>query len=293
MRGEEEAVLREEIEKIYECGIRAVCVEARPHDDFCGPGWWHDMDIVLDEARKKDMKVWILDDKHFPTGYANGLIEKKYPERKKLYLACTTADIFGSQHKLTLNIRRMLKPSIGFWQIGDPVDEAERANNRLYAILAVRFREGQKFTEEVLELTGYFDGTFAKLTLPEGQWRIFVLYKTKTDGGNDAYINMIDAESAATQIEGVYQSHYEKYGDEFGKTIAGFFSDEPQFGNVVVYNNWDTQVGRTKMQLPWSMELEENLTKKYGEKLAEALPFLFVDSEEKSLRTKIRYDYMD
>ena len=46
MRGEEEAVLREEMEKIYECGIRAVCLEARPHDDFCGPGWWHDMDII-------------------------------------------------------------------------------------------------------------------------------------------------------------------------------------------------------------------------------------------------------
>ena len=63
MRGEEEAVLREEMEKIYECGIRAVCLEARPHDDFCGPGWWHDMDIILDEAKKKGIKRWILDDR--------------------------------------------------------------------------------------------------------------------------------------------------------------------------------------------------------------------------------------
>lgn len=76
MRGEPEDVIREEIAKISECGIRAVCVEARPHDDFCGPGWWHDMDIVLDEAKKRDMRIWILDDKHFPTGYANGLIEQ-------------------------------------------------------------------------------------------------------------------------------------------------------------------------------------------------------------------------
>ena len=48
------------------------------------------------------MKLWILDDKHFPTGYANGLIEKKYPERKKLYLACTTADIFGGGYELII-----------------------------------------------------------------------------------------------------------------------------------------------------------------------------------------------
>ena len=280
MRGEEEAVLREEMEKIYECGIRAVCLEARPHDDFCGPGWWHDMDIILDEAKKKDMKLWILDDKHFPTGYANGLIEKKYPERKKLYLACTTADIFGGAYERSLNVSRMLKPSIGFWQIGDPVDYAERENNQLYAILAVRYAEGNIFHEEVIDLTENYDGCYVKFTLPKGNWRVFVLYKTRTDGGNDTYINMIDRESAATQIEGVYESHFAKYGSEFGKTIAGFFSDEPQFGNVVVFNNYDVQVGRVKMQLPWSDELQENLTGLYGEGLAKALPFLFVESEE-------------
>lgn len=293
MRGEEESILREEMEKIYECGIRAVCVEARPHDDFCGPGWWHDMDIIIDEAKKRGMKIWILDDKHFPTGYANGLIEKKYPERKKQYLACTTADIFGSRHELTLNISRMLKPSIGYWQIGDPVDYAERANNTLYAVLAVKYSEGNVFTEEVIDLTDTYNGTFAKFTLPEGQWRVFVLYNTKTDGGDDTYINMIDKVSAATQIEGVYESHYEKYGDEFGKTIAGFFSDEPQFGNITVFNNWDVQVGRQKMQLPWSEELNERLTEKYGETLAKALPFLFAETEEQEIRTQIRYDYMD
>ena len=293
MRGEDEAILREEIEKICECGIRAVCVEARPHDDFCGPGWWHDMDIVLDEAKKRGMQVWILDDKHFPTGYANGLIEKKYPERKKFYLACTTADIFGSRHTLTLNVSRMLKPSIGYWQIGDPVDYAERANNKLYAILAARYTEGNVFSEDVIDLTDTYDGTFSKFTLPEGQWRVFVLYNTRTDGGDDTYINMIDAESAATQIEGVYESHYARYADEFGKTIAGFFSDEPQFGNITVFNNYDTQVGRCKMQLPWSEELQERLTVIYGAELPKALPFLFVESDAQALRSKIRFDYMD
>ncbi len=293
MRGEEEAILRNEIEKISECGIRAVCVEARPHDDFCGPGWWHDMDIVIDEAKKRDMQIWILDDKHFPTGYANGLIEKKYPERKKLYLAHTTADIYGGRHQRTLNVSRMLKPNIGYWQIGDPVDYAERANNRLYAILAVRMWEGNVLCEDVVDLMDTFDGTYARFTLPEGQWRVFVLYTTRTDGGDDTYINMIDGVSAATQIEGVYEPHYAKYGDEFGRTIAGFFSDEPQFGNVTVYDKWDVQVGRMKMQLPWSGELEEGLRKRCGSRLPEVLPFLFAETREQNLRSKIRYDYMD
>lgn len=292
MRGEEEEILRREIGKINECGIQAVCVEARPHDDFCGPGWWHDMDIVLDEAKKRGMKVWILDDKHFPTGYAGGLIEKKYPERKKRYLACSVADVFGSQRPVTLNVRRMLKPAIGFWEIGNPVDYAERANNRLMAVVALRFGEGNCFAEDTIDLTDCCREGMAPFTLPEGQWRVHVLYFTRTDGGNDTYINMIDAVSAHTQIEGVYEAHYEHYPEEFGKTIAGFFSDEPQFGNISD-QCFDTKLGKPKMPLPWSDELEAMLTDRYGEDLRRVLPFLFAQSVEKAKEPQIRYDYMD
>ena len=293
MRSEDEATLRREIEKISECGIKAVCVEARPHDDFCGPGWWHDMDIVLDEAKKRDMRVWILDDKHFPTGYANGLIETRYPERKKQYLACTVADVFGASRELTLNVGRMLKPSIGFWEIGDPVDYAERANNRLFALTALRFEEGSRFHEDAIDLTAAVDEQgFARFTLPEGAWRVHALYITRTDGGNPGYINMLDAASAHTQIEGVYEAHYEHYAAEFGKTIAGFFSDEPQFGNISD-QAFDTKLGRKKMPLPWSGEIAAMLKARHGESLNARLPFLFAESAEKVVGPQMRYDYMD
>ena len=71
--GEEEQVLREYMGVIHDCGIGAVCVESRPHPDFCGDKWWKDMDVILEEAKKRDMKVWILDDSHFPTGYLMAL----------------------------------------------------------------------------------------------------------------------------------------------------------------------------------------------------------------------------
>ena len=72
--GEDEATLRKYMEVIHRANCFAVCVESRPHPDFCGPKWWQDMDIILDEARKRNMKVWILDDSHFPTVYANGAL---------------------------------------------------------------------------------------------------------------------------------------------------------------------------------------------------------------------------
>ena len=251
------------------------------------------MDIVLDEARKRDMRIWILDDKHFPTGYANGLIESKYPERKKQYLACTVADVFGAACERTLNVGRMLKPSIGFWEIGNPVDYAERANNRLLALTALRFEEDERFHEDAIDLTACVDADgFARFTLPEGAWRVHALYLTRTDGGNPAYINMLDAASARTQIEGVYEAHYARYADEFGKTIAGFFSDEPQFGNISD-QVFDTKLGKKKMPLPWSDEMAALLNARHGAALNARLPFLFAESADKRIAPQIRYDYMD
>lgn len=294
MRGEEEAILRTEMEKIAECGIGAVCVEARPHKEFCEEGWWHDMDIILDEAKKRDMKVWILDDKHFPTGYANGLIESKYPERKKLYIANSKANVCGYPNRLlSLNIKRMLKPAIGFWEIGDALKNMEeRAKNKLLTVIAVKVAEGRKLHEEVIDLTDTVKGDFAEFSLPEGVWTVYVIFKTRCDGGNDTYINMIDAESAHTQIEGVYEAHYQRYADEFGKTIAGFFSDEPQIGNIAEVC-YDASLGKKKMPLPWSDELEAMLKERYGETYTRYLPFLFQETEEGEKQDRIRADYMD
>ena len=61
IHGEPEETIREYMGAIHRANTGAVCVESRPHPDFLGPQWWHDMDIVLDEARKRGMKIWILD----------------------------------------------------------------------------------------------------------------------------------------------------------------------------------------------------------------------------------------
>lgn len=77
--GEDDETLIREIDAIEKSGVRALCVESRTHEDFCGDGWWHTMDTILSECKRRGMKVWILDDKHFPWGYANGIIPRNIP----------------------------------------------------------------------------------------------------------------------------------------------------------------------------------------------------------------------
>ena len=107
--GETEEVLREYMGAIYDCGIGAVCVEARPHPDYVGPQWWHDMDIILDEARKREMKVWILDDAHFPTGFAAGKMTDAAPELCKQYINISQADVCGPMPQALLKVGEMAK----------------------------------------------------------------------------------------------------------------------------------------------------------------------------------------
>ena len=86
--GEDEGTLRHYMRVIHNANIGAVCVESRPHPDFCGPKWWVDMDAILDEAEKLGMKVWILDDSHFPTGFANGATKDKPANLQRWYVTC-------------------------------------------------------------------------------------------------------------------------------------------------------------------------------------------------------------
>ena len=95
LKGEDNDKIRREIDRISECGIRQICVESRPHPDFAGQGWWENLDCVMEEAKKRGMRVWVLDDRKFPTGYANGAFETKHPKLSKIYLAERHVDICG------------------------------------------------------------------------------------------------------------------------------------------------------------------------------------------------------
>lgn len=81
-------------------------------------------------------------------------------------------------------------------------------------------------------------------------------------GGRDNYVNFLSKKSCHLQIEAVYEPHFDHYGSEFGKTIAGFFSDEPEIGNVSGYGR-ETGIGNMTMPLPWSEEMPELMEERF------------------------------
>ena len=91
--------------------------------------------------------------------------------------------------------------------------------------------------ESICDLTDLVADGRLYWSVPEGDYRIFLFVKTRYGGEEwtKDYVNPISREAAAAYISLAYESHYERYREEFGKTIKGFFIDEPRFGNAEGY----------------------------------------------------------
>lgn len=268
----------EQIQTIYESGCRAFCVESRPHPDFAGEGWWRDMDIILAEAKKRDMKVWLLDDDKFPTGHAAGLIASKYPDLRQWNVAERHIDVCG--------------PMKG----GSVLASATGHEHILLGAYAYkRHADHDEICDlDAIDLTANVKNGCLYWDVPEGLWRIFFYYKTRQGIMKD-YIDMTREESVHALIEAVYETHYEHYKEYFGNTFAGFFSDEPCFGNEFRYGVPKLGfVGKRGFRLPWNDDLIEIMRDKLGYDPVPHLNLLwFEDGVNGDFQSEFRYTYMN
>lgn len=277
LRGEGIPALRDEMEHIEACGIREVCLESRPHPDFCGPGWWRDVDFIMDYARERGMRVWVLDDDRFPTGHCNGAIRDAHPELARRFVAERHADVCGPVRQGALRVGGLLP--------GDGV---------LLKLIAVPKDDGRDLSidaRDAADLTGCYhpESGLAYITLPEGRFRVFAIYETQTGGSRADYMNLLDSRSVRVLLDSVYEPHYRRYARDFGHTFAGFFSDEPELGNLSGYD-MESRLGTPDVCLPWSEPLAQRLHARWGEDWAKNLLALWYPAPGQAER---RFEYMD
>ncbi len=284
-RGDHTDSIPQQMQMIFDSGCGAVCIESRPHPDFCGEKWWRDMDIILQEAKKLGMKVWLLDDDRFPTGHAAGWIEKKYPELRQWELVENHIDVAGPMKD------------------GAIILEKESEEHIFLGAYAYKrnYDEEQTCTTEMIDLNDCVDliNGYINIDVPEGVWRVFSYYKSRR-GSNQSYIDTINPKSVRVLIDAVYETHYERYKEYFGNTLVGFFSDEPQFGNMfykfpgVDKGVYEARIGSHNLAYPWNETVCEMMEKALG---YSPIPYLnllwFEDDEDGDRQSEIRFAYMD
>lgn len=81
--GETDKIINE-LNQIYNSGIRAVCVEGRPYDEFGEESWWRDVGIILNECERLRDEGLDFGRQKFSHGFCGGLYEKELPRNKKV-----------------------------------------------------------------------------------------------------------------------------------------------------------------------------------------------------------------
>lgn len=278
LHNENDSDIVSEIQHIYDSGIRSICLESRTHEEFCRKDWWEDVELIFQECKKRDMNVWILDDKHFPSGYGNGIFKEKYKELRPWGITECHIDVTGPVTDGAA--------MAGCW--------LEREEDEFLAILAAKHVPNSEKYTEVLDITDGLQGDMVYFSLPEGMWRIIFVIKTQR-GYQERWIEYGDKlNPLATEkiIEEIYQPHYERFSEYFGNTFLGFFSDEPSFRNDTAANgSFDLPMGEAFRHYPWSHSVHEGMKKVYGENLRAALVGLWFDMEHTA--EDVRYHFMD
>ena len=286
LRGESEEILRAEIAAIHAAGIRAVCLESRPHPDFYGPRWWHDVDLLMEEARQRGMRVWLLDDDKFPTGHANGQLIGAPAALRRLFIQEHHVDAFGPQP----GARLTLDPWTIAWPDPHPTPDA----HLVAAVAARRDPTSDRLTGELVDLTDAAQGDAVYWDVPEGCWRLFAIWASP-DGGMEHekdYLNPLVPESVRVLIDAIYEPFYARYAADFGRTFAGFFSDEPGFYNdrEMPYD-YTATLGKRGAAFPWSATLLGELSTAFGADYRRYLPALWFDCGD--VTGAVRFAYMD
>ena len=284
LHGEPKERVRAEMLAIKNSGINELCAESRPYEKFCQDEWWEDFGFILKTARELDMGVWLLDDRAFPTGYANGYLEKEENAhlRKKLL------------REFQIEALGPTKGASFF--VGGRVFEGES----VYSITAAPYRKGETgerldFSRAV-DLTDKLNGDVLYWDVPKGNWRICITVWTRAfEHKNDRffyYIDMLSKESCHAMIDAIYEPHYKHFEEYFGNTFKGFFSDEPGFLNVL--DTYENKLGIMGSSYPFSEELPKLIAAGtgMGEKdVRRFLPALWEDFGE--VTSAMRVHYMD
>ena len=134
--------------------------------------------------------------------------------------------------------------------------------------MCAKVLESDEMPENVIAMFKLTDSGYIRTEKAEkGVFAVYMLI-------NKYYIDAFNPDSIKYFIEVTHEEYYKRFASEFGKTLKGFFTDEPQYNNT--------------QDFPWSHIFETEFDKRYGYSLIDNLPALYLDYEN---TFAVRYDY--
>jgi len=204
--------------------VKQVFVHPRPGlmTPYLSEDWFKLWDVALRTAKRLDMNVWIYDENSYPSGFAGGLVPEAMPESRGKGLALQEAKTPPSSDADFVAVFRM-------------TDDG-------YENITERVRTGEEF--------------------PDGHYLVGTIRLARTGGwfGGKWYVDLIKPGVTEKFIEITMERYRKHIGDQFGKRVPGWFTDEPHLAPAG--------------GLHWSDGLAERFKDRWGYDLIENLPSL-------------------
>ncbi|WP_448700257.1 glycosyl hydrolase [Mucilaginibacter sp. AW1-3] len=252
-------VISRDLDKLYGFGFRAVTIEAGYNmaGKYLSEAWFQSVKTAVEEAKKRGMHIWIIDEGKYPSGFAGGKFSEEHPELRMQ--ALTIAARIHANASETID--------------RDIAD----------AVAAIAVNATDKTSRDIEVKNGKIH-----FTAPAGSWDITIVqhqFKTSPTrsannptSGKDGSASLIDYlnPDATKQFLAYTEEQYKKYmGNEFGKTILGFRGDEPAFSYT-----------------PWSPKLPEIFKQKKGYDIEPYLASFFI-KEPSQEQVRAKADFYD
>jgi hypothetical protein len=221
----DQAEVRRDLDRMKALGFRAVTPQAGVNMPFeyLSEDYFKFFEMLVEEAKKRDMRVWIVDEIGYPSGFAGGRFTREKPELRMQTLAVAEriAVSGGETLRRQVSDATVAVTAIGAGQatIAVPVrngsiDWTAPEGKWQVAIVAHQFDTAPTRSETNLNLA----------TEPRPNTNN-VQAKDKSQSLED-YLNPV----ATRQFLAFTHEQYKKHlGEEFGKTILGFRGDEPDY----------------------------------------------------------------
>jgi hypothetical protein len=216
------------------------------------------MKFAVEQAARRGIKLWFADEASYPSGFAGGLIGKQYPQ-------------LGMQG-IVADIRVSVLPGQTLAMPAPPGTLAA------FAVKASPDRQVQGIVPIPVPADGQIQWTVphegATPREPRFTWEvvfvrhIYVSAPTRNSNREDGtvakdslytLIDYLDPEATRAFLQTTHEAYKKVFGDEFGKTVLGFFGDEPDYTGFI----------------PWTPRLLEEFQKQKGYDLKPYIPLFF------------------
>jgi hypothetical protein len=202
-----------DLDTLHGLGFQAVTVQAGFNMPFAymSPEYLAFFRKFVEEARQRNMRVWIVDDAGYPSGFAGGKFTTEKPELRM----------------------QALEVAEKFSVAGGAVVHRELASGTVSAAAV-----DQNGVAIALPLHGNTLDWIA----PQGNWTALIVghefrtSPTRSDtnpkrvkDGSQSLEDYLDPAATAQYLSFIHEQYKQAVGGEFGKTVMGFRGDEPDY----------------------------------------------------------------